>query len=67
MRHQLQGPVAHQFTALPAKREDRVAHQDHAGALLVMMADLVNPGMMHRLSGNQHAIGLVKYCVIFVF
>ena len=67
MRHQLQGLVAHQLTALPAKREDGIAHQDHAGALLVVMANLVNSGMPDRLSGNQQAISLFKKCVGFVF
>jgi hypothetical protein len=60
VRDQFQNFVAHHFSAAAAKREDGVAHQDHAGARLVLMAYLVNPRLLDQLSGSQRAIALIK-------
>ena len=60
VRDQFQNFVAHHFSAAAAKRENGVAHQDHAGARLVLMAYLVNPRLLDQLSGSQRAIALIK-------
>jgi hypothetical protein len=60
VRDQFQNFVAHHFSAAAAKRENGVAHQDHAGARLVLMAYLVDPRLLDQLSGSQRAIALIK-------
>lgn len=57
--NEFQNSVADHFSATPAKRKDRVAHQDHAGAWLVVMAYLVNPRLLDQLSRSQRAITLI--------
>jgi len=61
VRDQLQNFVAHHFSAAPAKRENGVPHQDHAGARLVLVADFVNSGVLDQLSRSQRAIALIEY------
>src|SRR5579864_2440690 len=56
---QLQNFVTDHFSTAAAKREDGVAHQEHAGARLVMMAYLVDPGSLNQLARNQRAIALI--------
>ena len=58
--NEFQNSVADHFSAAPAKRENGVAHQDHAGARLVVMAYLINPRLLDQLSGSQRAIALIK-------
>ena len=60
MRDQFQNFVAHHFSAATAKRKNGVAHQDHAGARLVLMAYLVNTRLLDQLSRSQRAIALIK-------
>ena len=60
MRDQFQNFVADHFSAAPAKRKNGVAHQDHAGARLVMMANFVDSRLLDQLSGSQRAIALIK-------
>ena len=60
VRDQFQNFVTHHFSAAAAKRKNGVAHQDHAGARLVLMADFVDPRLLDQLSRSQRAIGLVK-------
>lgn len=57
---EFQNFVTDHFTAAPAKREDSVPHQKHAGARLILMAYLVNPRLLDQLSRSQRAIALVK-------
>ena len=66
VRSQFQGPIPDELAALPAIRKDGVPRQDRAGAFLVVVADLVNPGVLDRLSRGQQAIGLVKTRVVFI-
>jgi hypothetical protein len=60
VRDQFQNFVTDHFSAAAAKREDGVAHQDHAGARLVLMAYLVDPRLLDKFSGNQRAIALIE-------
>jgi len=60
VRDQFQNFVADHFSAAAAKRKNGVAHQDHAGARLVLMAYLVNSRLLNQLSGSQRAIALIK-------
>lgn len=60
VRDQFQDFVADHFSAASAKRENGVAHQDHAGARLVMMAYLVDSRLLDQLSRSQRAIALIK-------
>jgi len=59
VRDQFQNFVADHFSAAAAKRKDGVAHQDHAGPRLVVMADFVNSRLLDQLSGSQRAIALI--------
>src|SRR5215831_3602891 len=54
--------VTHSLAAAAAIRENGVAHQDHGGARLILVADFVYPGLLHQLSRSQCAVGLVKSC-----
>jgi hypothetical protein len=60
MRDQFQNFVAYLLTALPAIRKDSVARQDHGGARLIVMADLINPRVLDQLTWSQQAVRLVK-------
>jgi len=60
VRNQFQNFVADHFSAAAAKRKNGVAHQDYAGARLVMMAYLVDSRLLDQLSGSQRAIALIK-------
>ena len=60
VRDQFQNFVADHFSAAPAKRKNGVAHQDHAGARLVMMANFIDSRLLDQLSGSQRAIALIK-------
>lgn len=57
---QFQNFVTDHFSAAAAKREDGVAHQDHAGARLVLMAYFVDPRLLNQFSRSQRAIALIK-------
>src|ERR1700732_5525567 len=59
--NQFQNFVADQFTAATAKRENGVAHQDHAGARLVLMVYFVDPRLLNQLSRSLSEISFVKY------
>lgn len=61
MRHQFQNFVAHLFTAEPAEWENSVARQYDRGAGLIVMADLINPGVLDQFTWRNGAIILVKY------
>jgi hypothetical protein len=67
MRHQFQNFVAYLLAALPAIRKNSVARQDHGGARLVVMAYLINPGVLDQLTWRQQAIRLVKDCDVCIF
>jgi hypothetical protein len=58
--NEFQNFVSHQFSAAPAKRENGVPDQDHAGARLVLMADFVNSGVLDQFSRSERAIALIK-------
>jgi hypothetical protein len=60
VRNRFQNFIAHHVTAAAAKREDGVAHKDNAGPRLVLMAYLVNSGLLDQLSWSQRAIALIK-------
>src|SRR5438270_3231614 len=60
MRHRLQQLVTDALTALPAIRENGIAHQDDGGPLLVKVTDFVNAGVLNQSSGHKSAIRLVK-------
>ena len=64
MRDNFQDLVTHSLATAAAIRKDGVAHQDHAGARLVLVADFVYPGLLHQLSRSQYAVGLVKDCSV---
>ena len=59
VRNKFQDFIAHHVSATPAKREDGIPHQDHAGARFILMAYLVNPGLLDQLSRSQRAIALI--------
>lgn len=67
MGDELQDFVTHSLATAAAIRKDGVAHQDHAGARLVLVADFVYPGLLHQLSRSQYAVGLVKDCSVSWF
>jgi hypothetical protein len=58
--NEFQNSVTDHFSAAAAKREDGVAHQDHAGARLVLVAYLIDTRLLDQLTGSQRAITLVK-------
>jgi hypothetical protein len=60
VRDRFQDFVTDHFTAATAKGKDGVAHQDHAGTWLVLMAYLVNPRLLDQFSRSQRAIALIK-------
>jgi len=60
VRDGFQNSVTDHFTAAAAKGKDGVAHQDHAGAWLVLMAYFVNSRLLDQLSRSQRAIALIK-------
>jgi hypothetical protein len=64
VRDRFQNFVTDHFTAAAAKRKDGVAHQDHAGARLILMADFVDTRLLDQLPRSQSAIGLVKSCSV---
>jgi hypothetical protein len=64
VRDQFQNFVTHHVSTAAAKRKNGVAHQDHAGARLILMADFVDTRLLDQLSRNQRAIGLVKGCSV---
>jgi hypothetical protein len=51
--------VAHHLAASTAIRKNGISHQDHAGARLVLMANLIDARLLDELSRSQSAIGLV--------
>ena len=51
--------VTHSLAAAPAVRKNGVAHQDHAGTWLVLMAYFVYSGLLNQLSRSQSAIALI--------
>src|ERR1051325_2836486 len=53
--------IAHHVSTAAAKRKDGVAHQDHAGAWLILMAHLVDSRLLDQLSWLQRAIALIVY------
>src|SRR5258708_38828224 len=67
VRDRFQNFVTDHFTAAAAKGKDGVAHQDHAGTWLVLMAYFVDTRLFHQLSGSQKAIGLVKGSTVSQF
>src|SRR6476646_10401497 len=60
VRDEFQDFVTHILPTAAAIRKNGVAHQDHAGARLVLVADFIYPGLLHQLSRSQYAVGLVK-------
>jgi len=50
---EFQNSVTNHFTAATAKREDGVAHQDHAGTRLVLVAYFVDARLLDQFSRNQ--------------
>ena len=64
MRDQFQNFVTHHVSATAAKGKNAVAHQNHAGARLILMADFVDTRLLNQLSRSQRAIGLVKGCSV---
>src|SRR5262249_21947901 len=67
MRYLFQKPVPYQIAASAAVREDGIANQDDRGAVLVVVADLINSRILHQLSGSQQTAFLIDQCVIFLF
>ena len=67
MRDEFQDLVTHSLAAAAAIRKNGVAHQDHVGARLVLVADFIYPGLLHQLSRSQKAVGLVKGCSVSRF
>lgn len=61
VRHGFQNFIAHHVSATAAKWKDGVAHQDDAGARLILMTYLVNPRLLDQVSRNQRAIALIVY------
>ena len=58
--NQFQNFVTDHFSAAAAKREDGVAHQEHAGARLILVAYFVNSRLLDEFSRSQSAIVLIK-------
>lgn len=59
VRDQFQNFVPDHFTAAAAIGKNGIAHQDHAGARLILMAYLVDPRLLDQLSWSQRAIALI--------
>jgi len=66
VRDEFQNFVTDHFSAAPAKREDGIPHQKHAGARFVLMAYLINSRVLNQLSRNQRAIALIICCDVGV-
>jgi hypothetical protein len=66
VRHEFENFVAHHVSAAAAIRKNGVAHQDHAGARLVLVAYLIDSRLLNQFSRSQCAIGLVKGCDVSV-
>jgi hypothetical protein len=67
VRDEFHDLVAHHLATAAAVRENGITHQDHAGAWLVLVANLVDSRMLHQLSRSQKTIGLVKGCSVSRF
>jgi len=59
--NEFQNFITDHFSAAPAKREDSVPHQDHAGARFVLMAYFIDSRLLDQFSRSQGAIALIKY------
>lgn len=67
VRHNLHQLVTDASTALPAIRKHGIAHQDHRGAALVVVADFINSGMLDQLPWIDRTVRLVKGLSAFHF
>lgn len=56
---QFQNFVTDHFSAAAAIGKDGVAHQDHTGARLILMAYLVDPRLLDQISRSERAIALI--------